>query len=194
MAVGTTSCVQNCEVDHNVSTRGAQTQFAATTDLSHAASPLKPAPSAVQNALHVSWIGALHWNGKRRWKKSLGLDQTDGGPRDMAELDCKTPTSSGRPTLAGIRRRFVQPRRRFDKQRQARRGSSTPLRSDLAQKTRPTSTREPNEKVGTLRGGTGNSRQVHIQTSQLEASLREFGRPERSLKFLQHHLRNSQTL
>ena len=75
--------------------------------------------------------------GWRPWEEEVenvwDWTQTDGGPRDMAEPGCKTPTSSGRPVPAGIRRRFVQPRRRFEKQRQARQGSSTALQSDLAQ-------------------------------------------------------------
>ena len=43
---------------------------------SHAAFPLKPAPSAVQTALHVSRIGAQHRHGKMRWNKpEIGPDQ-----------------------------------------------------------------------------------------------------------------------
>ena len=53
------------------------------------------------------------------------------------------------------------------------------------QETRWTSTRGQSSKI--LRGGTGTSRQVQIPTSQLGARLREFGRPESSVRLAQHH-------
>ena len=63
------------------------------------------APSAVQTALHVWWIGAQRWNGNKSLKKSGIGPARRRSPRDMAG---KTTTSSGRPVLAGLRRRFVQ--------------------------------------------------------------------------------------
>ena len=102
-------------------THGARTQVAATAGVSHAASPLKPAPSAVQTALHVSWTGAQRRNGQRRWKK------TGSGPdRRRSSRYCKAPTSSGRPVLGGGSKTTCPASKTL------RIGPSTPLQSDRA--------------------------------------------------------------
>ena len=66
VAVKASPCVQSGEGDHIMDTWGTRFCFAAITGQSLAAFPPKPAPSVIQTALHVLWIGAQHQSGEMR--------------------------------------------------------------------------------------------------------------------------------